>query len=86
MNNELLTNVTDVFMDTRATGDVILRRMVISICNGTLKANNTHLSYGGYLELTENGHQFFYNRYTGQNVRAQLGRWNRQSYSFLKKN
>ena len=42
-------------MGTRAAGGVISRRMVISIGNGVVKANNAHLlkNYGGHLELTE---------------------------------
>ena len=42
-------------MGTRTAGDVISRRMVISIGIGVVKANNVHLlkRYGGHLELTE---------------------------------
>ena len=53
--DELVQKIKEVIVGVRLSGAVISRRMVISIGNGVLKANdpNTLSEFGGTITLTE---------------------------------
>ena len=55
VRDELVQNIKEIIVGVRLSGAVIARRMVISIGNGVLKANdpNTLFESGGTITLTE---------------------------------
>ena len=55
VRDELVQKINEVIVGVRLSGAVISRRMVISIGNGVLKANdpNTLSEFGGTITLTE---------------------------------
>ena len=55
VRDELVQKIKEVIVGVRLSGAVISRRMVISIGNGVLKANdpNTLSEFGGTITLTE---------------------------------
>ena len=53
--DDLLQNIKKVVIGVRLSGAVITRKMVLSISNGVLKANNSNSlsEIGGYITLTD---------------------------------
>ena len=55
VRNDLLQKIKEVLIGVRLSGAVISRKMVISVGNGVLKANdhNTLSEFGGHITLTD---------------------------------